>query len=164
MSVTAIKKEIKKDNIIVAIVPVILLDLIWDKCVPHLQAVVDKAPDEISLKTIKDSLIKGDSWLVTVSEGTEVIAVNTFEVDVFPTGFRVLTIPITGSVGPNRIDDWLERVLEIANAVALDYNCNQIRGFAVRKGWVKKLNQFALNEWSPVFTTIKCDVKPVKEK
>lgn len=137
---------------IIAPVPITLLDHVWDKCIPHLEKVIKKSPTELSLKTIRESLEKGSQMLFTISDGPEVVAVNIVEKVDFPTGLSVLSIPITGGT---RMDEWLERFLKIASALAEDMGCTELRGMAVRKGWLRKLEGYG---WEPVFTVIRCPV------
>jgi len=141
--------------IIIAPVPITLIDHVWDKSVPHLEKVIKKSPSELSIETIKESIIKGDQMLVIISDGDEVIAVNVLEVITYATGLKVLCIPITGGT---RMDEWLDRFLKLAGYIAQDMGCTELRGYAVRPGWLKKLKSYG---WEPVFTTIRC---PVEQK
>ena len=138
---------------IISPVPVTLLDHIWPKAVPHLEKVIAKSPNEITLETIKAAIMRGDQMLVTISDGEEVIAVNVLEVVVYATGLRVMCIPITGGT---RMAEWLERFLNLGHIIAKDYDCTELRGMAVRPGWLKKLKSYG---WEPIFTMISCPVE-----
>lgn len=138
---------------IIAPVPITMLDHIWSKAVPHLQKVVDKSPTELSLETIKKALLSGNQMLITISDGDDVIAVNVLEKVTFATGLSVLNIPITGGA---RMEEWMERFLNLAHLIAQDLDCTELRGMAVRPGWLKKLKAY---DWEPVFTVIRCPVK-----
>lgn len=140
-------------SLIIAPVPITMLDHVWDKCVPHLEKVVKKSPSELSLETIRESLEKGNQMLFAISDGPEVVAVNVVETISFATGLKVLSIPITGGT---RMDEWMERFLKIANSLAIDLGCTELRGMAVRKGWLRKLESYG---WEPFFTAIRCPVK-----
>ena len=139
--------------IIIAPVPITLLDHVWDKAVPHLEKVIKKSPTELSLETIKDAIIKGDQMLIIISDGSDIIAVNVLEVITYATGLKVMCIPITGGT---RMDEWLDRFMKLAHIIAQDLNCTELRGYAVRPGWLKKLKSYG---WEPVFTTIRCPVE-----
>lgn len=61
----------------------------------------------------------------------------------------MLYIPITAG---SDLDEWMDEFLEIAAAVARDYECVELRGLAARQGWLKKLKPYG---WEEVFTTIR---------
>jgi hypothetical protein len=137
------------DDLIIAAVPCTMIDLVWDRIEPLIQMAVDKAPDDITVEMVKKRLVRGDQGLVTISRGADIIAINTLDVKVFDTGIRVLFIPITAGT---EMELWLERFLEIAVAIAKDYNCTELRGLAARGGWLRKLKPLG---WEEVFTTIR---------
>ncbi len=133
-------------------IPVSMIDLVWDRCTPHLERVIEKAPNDINLETMKSSLLQGKTLLVTISEGSEIVAVNILETCTYETGHKVLFIPITGG---DRLHEWLADFLDIAHAIARDYQCSELRGMA-RPGWIKVLKEHG---WNPVHTIIGCPVK-----
>lgn len=135
---------------IIGIVPQTMVELIWDKVFPLIDMVQEKAPDDIVTGVVYDELISGKKLLVTISSGTEVIAINVLDVRTLDTGTKVLYIPITAG---SHMEEWLEDFLEIAKAVAKDFNCVELRGLAVRNGWIKKLKPLG---WEELFTTIHC--------
>ncbi len=133
------------------VVPSAMVDLVWDKCIPHLERAIDRSPNDISLESIKNKIISGTTWLFIISEGSEVIGVNVCEIHTYETGYKVLYIPITAG---SRLDEWMEDSLKIANRIALDFGCKELRGM-VRPGWIKVLKSHG---WSPVHTILKCPV------
>jgi hypothetical protein len=140
-------------SIVIAMVPPSMIDFVWSKCLPHLETVAQKAPNDICIDTIHDRLLAGDILLAAILDGDEVVAVNTLEVETMDTGDKILYIPITGG---SRMDEWMERFLEIAHGIAKVHNCIELRGLAVRKGWLRKLSDYG---WEEHFVTIKCKVK-----
>lgn len=145
------------NKLTIAAVPVNLVEHMFPKAAPHLQRVVDKAPNDISLETIKANLMKGDTMLITISDGIDVVAVNVLQVHVMETGYRVLYIPITGGI---RMEEWLDDFMEIAHALARDFKCDELRGMACRKGWLRALND---QGWYPIHEVIGCKVKQKSE-
>jgi len=135
-----------------------MVDLIWDKCIPHLERVIEKAPNDISLESMKSNLLETKTLMVTISEGTEVIAVNIMETCTYETGYKVLFIPITGG---DRMNEWLADFLKIAHQIARDYGCAELRGISARKGWVKALNS-AEQDWKVIHEVIGCQVEQVQ--
>lgn len=139
-----------------------MIELIWSRCVPHLQRVVDRAPTDASLKSIKDGLLNGVTMLLIVTEGEEVIAATTLEKVTYSTGHKVLFFP---AVGGDRMEEWSERFLEIINAIAVDLGCEEIRGAACRKGWLRSLQSAdKQKDWYELHTVIGCKVKQIEEK
>lgn len=151
---------IDMDDIKIAAIPVNLVELIFPKAIPHLERVVEKAPNDVNIDTIKQALLSGSTMMVTISEGDQVIAVNILEATTYPTGHKVLYIPNTGG---DRMDEWLDRFMEIAHAIAQDLGCDELRGMACRKGWLRALKE---HDWYPIHEVIGCRVKQreVKEK
>lgn len=140
------------DNLVIAAIPQTMIDLIWDRVAPQLERPIALSHGEVTLESIKRRLITGDVLLITVSRGTEIIAVNTVEVRESESGLRALYIPL---IGGSEMEDWMDRFLDIVKAIAKDFNCTELRGIAARKGWMRKLKPLG---WSEVSTIIKCDV------
>ncbi len=141
------------NDLIIAPVPITMVDLIWEKCTSCLELVIAKSPNEISLETIKASLLKGDAMMVTISDGDDIIAVNIVETYTFATGYKILIIPITGGT---RMSEWQERFLNLMHIIAKDLDCKELRGLAVRKGWLRYLKKYG---WEPVSTIVSCPVE-----
>ena len=144
-------------DLTISTVPPNLIDVMWSKLRPHLELVIDRAPDEVSLETVKAKLKKGDAMIITISDGETVVAVNTLEVQIFETGHKVLFIPMTGG---ERMEEWLDRFLDMAHAVARDLKCHELRGMACRKGWLRTLKP---HDWYELHAVIGCKVKPAGE-
>lgn len=136
------------NDLIIGAVPVNLVEVIWDKVEPLVQMVVDKS-DDIDKTIVKERLIEGTNLLVTISRGPEVIAINVLDVKFTDSGIKYLAIPITAGA---ELDAWMEEFLKVAEAIAKDYGCSELRGFAVRNGWLKKLKPHG---WEEMFTTIR---------
>jgi len=137
------------DNLIIGVVPYSMIDLIWDKVEPLLDKVVVKSPEDISSNVVKAELKLGRKALSTVSRGTEIIAINVLDIRTLDTGLKVLYIPITAG---SEMENWLDQFLEIAIAIAKDNGCVELRGMAVRNGWLHKLKP---RGWEELFTTIR---------
>jgi hypothetical protein len=140
-------------SLVIAMVPPTMVDFIWAKCLPHFEEVAKKAPEDIGIDTIHDRILEGHTLLVAILDGDEVVAINTMDVQTLDSGNKVLYIPITGG---SRMDEWMERFLDIAHGVAAVHDCIELRGLAVRKGWLRKLSDYG---WEEHFVTIKCKVK-----
>lgn len=140
------------DDFVVGAIPATAVDLIWDKVEPLIKMVEDKSPTDINTDVVKERLIGGYQLLVTISRGTEVIAVNVLDAKTLDTGIRVLYIPITAG---SELEVWIDRFLEVAIAIAKDYNCVELRGLAVRNGWLRKLKPYG---WEEMFTTIRYEI------
>lgn len=137
----------------ISAIPVELIDVVWPQCVEHINRVVEKAPEELSLDDIYRRLIVGETLLVTISDKSDIIAVNILERRYLGNGLSALYIPITGGT---RMAEWMVDFLDVAKAIAKDLGCKQLRGLAVRKGWMKKLKPMG---WQVAYEVIKCDVE-----
>jgi len=140
--------EVEIDDFTISVVPSTMIDLIWDKAKPHLEKVSDKS-DDFTIESTYNRLINGDSMLLTVSRGAEVIAVNTVHIEVLSSGIKTLYI---GLVGGDELDIWSKRMLQFIETIAKDYGCTELRGMVVRKGWLKKMQPYG---WSEAFTTVR---------
>lgn len=135
---------------VMALVPITLIEVLWEQMEEHLQRVVDVAHDEITLSSIKQRLQTGESLAVAVCLEESIVAVNLLEVRVFDSGVRAMYIPV---VGGNYMDEWADQFLDVAKAIAKDFNCRELRGLAARKGWTRFL---AKRGWEEVNVALRC--------
>ena len=138
-----------KNNLSIAAIPAPMVDLVWDQVDPLIRSVQAKAPDDISPAVVKEELVSGRKTLVVINRKERIIAVNVLDIKVLDSGVKVLYIPITAGT---EMKDWMEDFLNIATAIAKDCGCIELRGLAVRKGWMKKLEPYG---WEEMFTTIR---------
>lgn len=136
----------------IAAIPIPLVDVLWETIEPILQRVVDVAHDEINCESIRQRVLRGDVLLLVICKGEEIIAVNTAEVRIFDTGKRALYIPI---VGGDELDGWMHQFLEVAKSIAIEYKCEELRGLAARRGWLKKLAPLG---WKEAHTVVSFDI------
>lgn len=136
-----------------SIVPVPLVDVLWGQVVPHLQKVVDRSHGELTLESVKARIKNADTLLVTISRGGSIVAINTLELRIFDSGKRAMFIPITGG---SELDGWMPDFLALAKTIAREHNCSELRGLAVRPGWMKKLEPHG---WENVHMVISCAVE-----
>lgn len=136
----------------ISVVAPAFVDIIWDQVLPHLQRVVDVAHGEMTCDSVKKRLQSGDSVLVTISKGSEIVAINTLEIRVMDSGLRALFIPITGG---NEMFKWKDDFQAMAIKMAKFYNCTELRGLAVREGWMDVLKPMG---WEHVHEVIKLEI------
>ena len=147
------------------LIPPTLLDFVWDEVEPLLTKVIDLAPDELTIESVRDRLYKGLDTLIIITEDNKIIALNTLQVRTLDSGKNVLYIPITSG---ERMEEWLDTFLEIAEQIARSSNCESLRGISCRgntKGdaWVRRLNKGKTNnKWKHVQSVIEYDL-PLKE-
>jgi len=143
------KITLMDNDLIISVVPSTMIDLIWDKVLPHIRMVEEKSPEDISSDVTKEGLMKGELLLVVISRKVNIIAINVLDIRTLDTGMKVLYIPITAGA---EMELWLDNFLKIIIAIAKDYNCVELRGLAVRNGWLRKLKPYG---WDELFTTIR---------
>lgn len=134
---------------IIAAVPATLVEILWQDMAPHLQRAVETAHGEVTLDSIKEGFLSGDSLPLVVSVEGEIIAVLTAEVRQMESGLRCLVLPI---IGGNRAFEWVDQFLEVAKCLAIEFNCSELRGFASRKGWTKMLEPRGFKDAHVVMT------------
>ena len=140
------------NNYNIVALPPTLVEVLWDKIVPHLERVIPLANDEVTLEGVKSSLLSGREMALLICKEDQVIAVHTLEVRVFDTGLRVLFINL---IGGSEMDNWFEQYVLVMRAIAKDLNCTEVRGCAVRDGWLKYLNAMGFQKIS---TIVKLDL------
>lgn len=126
--------RVSKYNIVA--IPTNMVDMLWTKLEPLLQLVADISPkNEFSLEHVKERAKKGDTLIIAVCLAEDIIAALTLEVMIFPAGKKSLCLPM---IGGEFMEEWMLDFLDLAKAIAKDFNCTELRGFAVRKGWLRK--------------------------
>lgn len=141
--------NITVQDLTIAAVPAGLIDVLWDRIIPFMEMVEVRQPEDVDIGIYKERLEAGNYLLITISRGSEIVAINILDVRVLDTGYRCLYIPITAG---EELDVWMEEFLEVAKRVAKDYQCDEIRGIACRNGWLRKLKPYG---WDTAYTTIR---------
>lgn len=144
--------RVEADRLVIAAIPATLVELVWPQVEPLLMKAVERSHGEADINALKSTTLLGDTLIVTVSEGTKIIAASTLEVRQFDTGLKTLYVSF---VGGERIGEWLHRFFEVCKAIAKDLNCSELRAVSVRKGWMRKLQALG---WEEISTVIKCEL------
>lgn len=139
---------VRVDQPTIAAIPVNLIDVVWPQAEPLLKKAIDLT-NEVTLESVYSRLKSGDDLLLTVSKGPDIIAAITLEIRTFDSGVKALWLPL---VGGDMMAEWMDRVLEVSEAIAKDFSCGELRGIAVRKGWMRKLAPLG---WEEVCTIVK---------
>lgn len=137
--------------ITIAAIPAGLISVMWSSIYPHLERAVLRAPDEVNESIMFDELSSGETMAIAVIDGSDIIAVLTVHIVQYKTGLRVLTIPMAGG---DRLDEWMELFITYCTQVAKDRDCTQLRGFAARRGWGRKVS----GDWCLLNETYKLEV------
>lgn len=130
-------------------IPATVIDLIWDKILPCLDKVIAQAPDDITRDGAKGRLKDGSNLLIAVVEGESIIAINIINVEVLDTGKKILFISATGG---ERLEEWMEEFLKMADEIAKSLGCFEVRGSASRKGWLRVIKSYG---WEDHYAIIK---------
>ena len=137
---------------VMAALPITMIEIMWPKIEPFIQSVADIANGEITCDGVKRRALSGETLIVVICKGPDVIAANVLDIMEFDSGLRALYIPI---VGGSEMDEWLDQFFLVAKAIAKDFNCTELRGLATRKGWLRRLKDMG---WVEITSVIKCDV------
>jgi hypothetical protein len=124
----------------------------WDELLPHIERVVAIGHGEFSADSIKQKVLDNRGFMIAVYEGDVIKAINTAEVAVYDSGLRSLVIPIFAGDG---LRDWGPEWFELQKEIAREFNCKEIRGMAVRDGWIRLLDDYG---FKPSYTVITAPV------
>ena len=136
-------------DLIISAVSCSMIELIWDQVKPFIKMVEVKSPEDIVESVVKEELLNGNQLLVIIYRGSDIVAINVLDVRTLDSGIKVLYIPITAG---SEMELWIDKFLEIAISIAKDYDCVELRGLAIRNGWLRKLKPYG---WEEMFTTIR---------
>lgn len=145
-------------NIIIAIVPITLVDHMWPKCIKHVAKVVTLCPDDFTIESIEKSVFNGGYTLVTMSLKDKVVACAIIDITTFESGFKVLAIHIVAGGGMSL---WSDRFLNMCHLLAKEQGCDSLQGCAARDGWFRYLKD---EGWTKEYTTMRCRVKDTETK
>ncbi len=130
-------------------IPATLIEIVWPLISDKLSLVVDKVPNELSLNSIKEKALKGETLVVVVSKESNVLAAITLEIKVFDTGLKAMYIP---AIGGEEFFEWETEVFDAIKGLSKLYDCQEVRAVAARTGW----HRLAKNrQWEEVYTTFK---------
>jgi len=138
------------DNVKISAIPASLIDVVWPTVSGQLDRVVKKAPGELDLNVTKDYLLTGKNLLLCVSRDQDILASIVLDVRTFDGGTKCIFIQMAGG---DELDLWMDRVVEITNAIGIDYKCDEMRIVCARKGWTRKFP-----DWEEAHVTIR---KPI---
>ena len=136
----------------IAAVPRPLVDVVWHQVEPILQRVVDFVPDELSCEDIRTKLLIDENLLLTINNGSTICAVAILEIVEYSDRLKALFMKALAGDG---FDEWADQLESVLDALAKDFECNQIRMTGVRKGWIKKLAPYG---WTESYVIMKKEV------
>jgi len=125
-----------------------MLDLLWHQIEPLLQLAVDTSEGETTTEDIYIKTRNGDVLILCMCDGPIIDAVLTLQVITYLNGKRALCMPM---VGGKYLDEWMNEGMEVVLQIARDMKCEEVRGYAARTGWLRKLKH---TKWKELYTTI----------
>ena len=135
-----------------ALLPIPLIEVLWDKILPHLQRVVEASAGEITCESVKAKALCGNCTFILILKGDQVVAVNTVEICTYDSGLKALLIPV---VGGDEAFEWGPTFLAECYQLAKVTGCTEMRGFSTRESWKRVLKDYG---WKESHFVIKCDV------
>ena len=138
------------NDLTLSAVPASLVEILWPDMEPFIDLVVAKAPEDLVTSVIREQLMEGSTMAIIVYREQTIVAVNVLDVKTLDSGMKVLYVPIIGGA---ELDAWAEDFMAMLKVIAKDYGCTELRGMAVRKGWMSKLKPLG---WEEMFTTVRC--------
>lgn len=137
------------------IVPSALIEPLWPQLEKYLIPVAEVSSGELTVESIKRSMVQEKCIVVAVTTNGRIIGVNTLEVIEYDSGLKTLYIPI---IGGENIAEWGLQFFDLCKELAKQSGCTELRGLAARDGWMRKLKQHGLN-WERCYEVIKYEVK-----
>jgi hypothetical protein len=137
----------------IAAIPEELLELAWPEAAPHIKKATDLSHGEATVETVKKRVFEGSAILLVVYKEGKIIAAITGEVREFDTGVRALFWPI---IGGTEMDLWFDPMYDAMLTVAKAMGCTEMRGIAVRNGWLRRLRNYG---WEEVSISVRCPVE-----
>lgn len=124
----------------------------WDELYHFLGKAVDQSNGELDEVSVKNQVEDGDLLAAAVYDDQKLVAVVAFELLLFTTGKRVMNIQLAGG---DSLDDWFERMDEVAQALAKARDCSEVY-IVGRAGWQRKLKQLG---YQTVHTVLRKEVR-----
>ena len=124
----------------------------WDELYHFLGKAVDQSNGELDEVSVKNQVEDGDLLAAAVYDDQKLVAVVAFELLMFTTGKRVMNIQLAGG---DSLDDWFERMDEVAQALAKARECSEVY-IVGRAGWQRKLKQLG---YQTVHTVLRKEVR-----
>jgi len=118
----------------------------WEFVAPLLQKALDMSRGEICLKDIYDDLNKGIGKLCVIVADEKVIAAFIIEMREFRRK-KVCYVPY---IGGERLDEWCDIMLNLAEKIAIAEKADAVYGMG-RRGWGRKLRDSGYKEY---YTTV----------
>jgi hypothetical protein len=129
-----------------SVLPINMIEYMWPVLSPYLQRVVDLAPAEFNLDTMKQFTLNGGATICLITQSAELRIVLTLEVRTFQTGTKVLYVPL---ISGDHMEECFDYVFEQIKNAAKELGCSEIRGLAARPGWLRRLP-----DWDQAYTVI----------
>ena len=132
-----LKLQIENDFDI-SLVPSDKLTLVWEDCEKHLQKSCKRSngralPQDIFYDCLNQ---KASLWIIFDKETLDIFGCAITQIAIYPTGKKMLNID---HIGGKKMDEWIDRGLEVINKWAKSNECVGIEGIG-RAGfwnWIK---------------------------
>ena len=122
------------------------LPIAWEQVSPMLQKGLDMSHGEIALEDIYRDLCKGIGKLYVVVDNGAPIAAFIIELR----EFRRKKVCFVPYIGGERLDEWCENMLGLAEEIARAEKAAAVYGMG-RRGWARKLRDSGYQEY---YTTV----------
>jgi len=134
----------------ISLIPTDLIDVVWPQCLPILEVVAKGNPTDVNLDKLKEYLLEGSNSLIVVSEGVEIIAVISCVINHLDSGMKALYFPV---ISGTKMELWMDDFMVFAKDLAGKMGCDELRGMAVRPGWIRALKH---HDWEEHYVVLKC--------
>jgi hypothetical protein len=98
-----------------------------------LEKAIDLSCGDVTEDSIRQRAMAGDTLIIIVSNGADIVSVSTIEVYTYDSGKKSMLIPMVGGEG---IREWGQEWIDFISQIARDVGCDELRGMAARDGWL----------------------------
>lgn len=137
----------------VAVIPVNLVPILWDDLLPHIAKALNSCYGEANADTIKNRLLVGNYFAITINLDSDIVAVVTARIDTYDTKLKSLVIMSVGSASELPMDEWGPPFMPVIKQLAIELGCDQIRSTASRRGWSKWAKKQNMLGWEEAYYT-----------
>lgn len=125
-----------------------MIPLVWVTVEPMIQAAVDHSHGELSTEVILQRLLDQEMLLLTVCEGSKIMASVTVEKREFQTGKNILNVTTAGG---SDLHIWMKFLDEVLDNLARDYGCEEVV-IVGRAGWERMLKNIGYGKLHTVMS------------
>ncbi len=118
----------------IAHIPALLVGVMWNDISERMYETIEQCDGDVTMVSFYRRATTGETMVFAVVKDEYMESVFTAEVFVYESGKRVLMLPLAGGSGSMPA---LKQVHEFTVDLAKKFECSEVRGMSIRKGWAR---------------------------